>query len=150
MSKTSWSQKGWDNKPTKLQFQSILRGKCWLLSTRHESTEVDRRTWLHVPSGTHWSTSSDINCVDILYHFFWLYPSSRWIFLNFKLLVGVTFGGPCVTLVTYSQVLGSAFVISNHYVQLFVCLSVYLFDRYATLTMAETFLPREMLFSRFS
>ena len=22
---------------------------------RNDSTEVDRRTWLHVPSGTHWS-----------------------------------------------------------------------------------------------
>ena len=30
-----------------------------MLSKRYESTEVDRRTWLHMPSGTHWSTSSD-------------------------------------------------------------------------------------------
>ena len=30
-----------------------------MLSKRYESTEVDRRTWLHVPSGTHWSTGSD-------------------------------------------------------------------------------------------
>ena len=30
-----------------------------MLSKRYESTEVDRRTWLHVPPGTHWSTSSD-------------------------------------------------------------------------------------------
>ena len=30
-----------------------------MLSKRYESTKVDRRTWLHVPSGTHWSTSSD-------------------------------------------------------------------------------------------
>ena len=30
-----------------------------MLSKRYESTEVDRRTWLHVPSGTHWSTSID-------------------------------------------------------------------------------------------
>ena len=30
-----------------------------MLSKSYESTEVDRRTWLHVPSGTHWSTSSD-------------------------------------------------------------------------------------------
>ena len=29
-----------------------------MLSKRLESTEVDRRTWLHVPSGTPWSTSS--------------------------------------------------------------------------------------------
>ena len=29
----------------------------------YESTEVDRRTWLHVPSGTHWSTSSDTHQV---------------------------------------------------------------------------------------
>ena len=28
-----------------------------MLSKRYESTEVDRRTWLHVPSGSHWSTS---------------------------------------------------------------------------------------------
>ena len=26
---------------------------------RYESTEVDRRTWLHVSSGTAWYTSSD-------------------------------------------------------------------------------------------
>ena len=31
----------------------------FMLSKRYESTEVDRRTWLHVPSGTHWPTSSD-------------------------------------------------------------------------------------------
>ena len=30
-----------------------------MLSKRYESTEVDRRTWLHVPWGTHWSTRSD-------------------------------------------------------------------------------------------
>ena len=30
-----------------------------MLSKRYESTEVERRTWLHVPSGTHRSTSSD-------------------------------------------------------------------------------------------
>ena len=34
-----------------------------MLSKRLESTEVDRRTWLHVPSGTHWSTSSDTHQV---------------------------------------------------------------------------------------
>ena len=30
-----------------------------MLPKRYESTEVDRRTWLHMPSGTQWSTSSD-------------------------------------------------------------------------------------------
>ena len=30
-----------------------------MLSKYYKSTEVDRRTWLHVPSGTLWSTSSD-------------------------------------------------------------------------------------------
>ena len=30
-----------------------------MLSKRYEQTEVDHRTWLHVPSGTLWSTSSD-------------------------------------------------------------------------------------------
>ena len=34
-----------------------------MLSKRYESTEVDRRTWLHVLSGTHWSTSSDTHQV---------------------------------------------------------------------------------------
>ena len=34
-----------------------------MLSKRYESTEVDRRTWLLVPSGTHWSTSSDTHQV---------------------------------------------------------------------------------------
>ena len=42
----------------KIQFQSILIRKM-MLSKRYESTEVDRRTWLHLPSGIHWSTSSD-------------------------------------------------------------------------------------------
>ena len=30
-----------------------------MLSKRYESTEVDRRTWLHMPSGTPRSSSSD-------------------------------------------------------------------------------------------
>ena len=30
-----------------------------MLSNATNKTEVDRRTWLHVPSGTLWSTSSD-------------------------------------------------------------------------------------------
>ena len=30
---------------------------------RYKSTEVDRTTWLHVPSGTHWSNSSDTHQV---------------------------------------------------------------------------------------
>ena len=34
-----------------------------MLSKRYESTEVDRRTWLHVLSGTHWSTSSETHQV---------------------------------------------------------------------------------------
>ena len=56
---TSLSQKGWWNKPTKLQFQSILTQKILLLSKRYELTLVNRRTWLYLPSGTLWSTSSD-------------------------------------------------------------------------------------------
>ena len=35
-----------------------------MLSKRYESTEVDRRTWLNVPSGTLWSTSSDTRQVS--------------------------------------------------------------------------------------
>ena len=38
-----------------------------MLSKRYESTEVDRRTWLHVPSGTLWSTSSDTHQVVEIY-----------------------------------------------------------------------------------
>ena len=34
-----------------------------MLSKRYESTKVDPRTWLHVPSGTLWSTSSDTHHV---------------------------------------------------------------------------------------
>ena len=34
-----------------------------MLSKRYESTEFDRRTWLHVPSGTHCPTSSDTHQV---------------------------------------------------------------------------------------
>ena len=34
-----------------------------MLSKRYESTEVDRRTWLYVASGTRWSTSSDTHQV---------------------------------------------------------------------------------------
>ena len=35
-----------------------------MLSKRYESTEVDHRTWLHVPSGTQWYTSCDTQQVD--------------------------------------------------------------------------------------
>ena len=45
--KSSLSQMGWCNKPTKLKFQSILKQNFDALK-RYESTEVDRRTWLHV------------------------------------------------------------------------------------------------------
>ena len=34
-----------------------------MLSKRYKSTEVDCRTWLYVPSGTPWSTSSDTHQV---------------------------------------------------------------------------------------
>ena len=34
-----------------------------MLSKRYTSTEVDCRTWLHVPSETPWSTSSDTHQV---------------------------------------------------------------------------------------
>ena len=65
--KSSLRQMGWFNKPTKLQFQSILKGKLFDALKRYESTEVERRTWLHVPSETPWSTSSDTHqVVEIL------------------------------------------------------------------------------------
>ena len=43
--------------PQKLQVKLILIQKSLMLSQRYESTEVNHRTWLHVSSGTHCSTS---------------------------------------------------------------------------------------------
>ena len=43
-----------------------------MLSKRYESTGVDRRTWLHVPSGTPWSTSSDTHQVVEIHRDFYL------------------------------------------------------------------------------
>ena len=34
-----------------------------MLSKRYETTEINRGAWLHVPSETHWSTSSDTHQV---------------------------------------------------------------------------------------
>ena len=59
--------KRWCNKPTKLQFQSILTQTILMLSKRYESTEVDHRTWLYLTSGTLWSTSSDILIKQLKY-----------------------------------------------------------------------------------
>ena len=64
-------QKGWCNKPTKLQYQAILIRKISMLSKRYESTEVDRRTWLHVLFGTNWTTNSDT------YHFVVIWKKVR-------------------------------------------------------------------------
>ena len=36
-----------------------------MLSKHYESIEVDHRTWIHVPSGTPWYTSSDTHQVRI-------------------------------------------------------------------------------------
>ena len=44
-----------------------------MLSKRYKSTEVDRRTWLHVPSGTPWSTSSDTHQVVVI----WIKTSTK-------------------------------------------------------------------------
>ena len=40
-------------------FNHILTRTILILSKRYESTKVNCRTWLHVPSWAHWSTSSD-------------------------------------------------------------------------------------------
>ena len=34
-----------------------------MLSKRYKSPEIDRRTWLYLPSGTQWYTSSDTHHV---------------------------------------------------------------------------------------
>ena len=49
--------------PQNYNFNQFQTRKILMLSKRYESTEVDRRTWLHVHSGTHWSTSSDTHQV---------------------------------------------------------------------------------------
>ena len=48
--------------PQNYNFNKFKR-KILMLSKRYESTEVNCRTWLHVPSETHWSTSSDTHQV---------------------------------------------------------------------------------------
>ena len=50
--------------PQNYNFNQFKTRKILMLSKRYESTEVDRRTWLLVPSGTHWSTSSDTAYFD--------------------------------------------------------------------------------------
>ena len=45
--------------PQKLHFLNNFKTENFDALKRYESTEVDRRTWLHVPSGTLWSTSND-------------------------------------------------------------------------------------------
>ena len=49
--------------PKNYNFNKFSTRTILMLSKRYESTEVDRRTWLHLPSGTHWSTSSDTHQV---------------------------------------------------------------------------------------
>ena len=49
--------------PQNYNFNQFETRKFLMLSKRYESTEVNRRTLLHVPSGTHWSTSSDTHQV---------------------------------------------------------------------------------------
>ena len=49
--------------PQNYNFNQFKTRKILMLSKRYESTKVDSRTWLHVPSGTHWSTSSDTHQV---------------------------------------------------------------------------------------
>ena len=48
---------------SRIQFQSILNTENFDAQQTLRITEVDRRTWLHVPSGTHRSTSSDTHQV---------------------------------------------------------------------------------------
>ena len=48
-----------------------------MLSKRYESTEVDCRTWQHVPLETLWSTSSETHQVDKILRrdLSWKFPS---------------------------------------------------------------------------
>ena len=44
--------------PQNNAFNQFLTRKMLMLSKRYESTEIDRRTWPYVPSGTLWSTNA--------------------------------------------------------------------------------------------
>ena len=65
--KISWSQKGWFyyNKPTKLQFQSILTQKIVMFSIRYKSNEVDQDICYMCPWGLtgspEWRSTSSRN-----------------------------------------------------------------------------------------
>ena len=48
-------------------FSPFLTRNILMLSKRYESIEVGRRTWLHVPSATPLSTSSDTHQVVEIY-----------------------------------------------------------------------------------
>ena len=53
--------------PYNYNFNQFWTREILMLLKRYESTGVDRRTWLHVLSGTPWSTSSDTHqVVEIL------------------------------------------------------------------------------------
>ena len=57
--------------PKKLQFQLNFNTENFDALKRYQSTEVDRRTWLHVPSGTHLFTSSDTHqVVEMIWKWF--------------------------------------------------------------------------------
>ena len=45
----------WDGvtNPQNYNFSQFKTRKILMLSKHYESTEIDRTTWLHVPSGTH-------------------------------------------------------------------------------------------------
>ena len=54
---------GWFNKPIIITILVNFNTENFDALKRYESTEIDRKTWLHVPSGTPWSTSSDTHQV---------------------------------------------------------------------------------------
>ena len=49
--------------PQNYNFNHTFTQKILMFSSRYESAEVDRRTWLHVSSEILWSTSSDTHQV---------------------------------------------------------------------------------------
>ena len=58
-----------------------------MLSKRYKSTEVDRRTGLHVPSGTPWSTSSDTHQVVEI----WIETTTK-MYTPFEIGFGLQYG----------------------------------------------------------
>ena len=70
-----------------------------MLSKHNKSTEVDCRTWLHVPSETPWSTSSDTHQVVEAFTFLMENIYVRFEGMVYQRIVGIPMGTNCSPLI---------------------------------------------------